>query len=219
MDITFLNNTCLGHQMFVELKLNKKYNNPFIGSLFVNDYDFIKYCNNLNYYINVIPKFDKGNQNNLWMKSKIAKKGGYPIMYLDEIEIHWIHEKSGEKDKLLEKYNRRNERFKKFINKKNSKIIIIFSFNQLMNQLSDIPKFINDYYNISTKNTELVFIGPSKFNNIQLKNNCFYQSVKKWDNFNGKRTENCLYTINSHKIIHEEIKKYLKNRPFFNSIY
>ena len=56
-DITFLSNTCIGQQMFVETKINKPYNNPLIGSLFINDYDFIKYCGNLEYYTNITPIF------------------------------------------------------------------------------------------------------------------------------------------------------------------
>ena len=34
----------------------------------------------------------------------------YPVMYLDDIEIHWIHE--NDKNTLLEKYYRRIERYK-----------------------------------------------------------------------------------------------------------
>jgi len=69
MDISFLSNTCIGHQMFNQTKLKKEYNTPFIGSLFVNDYDFIKYCSNYEHYMNINPRFGKSISNHLYSKS------------------------------------------------------------------------------------------------------------------------------------------------------
>ena len=53
--ISFVSNNCTGYLMFNKFKI--KYNNPFIGSLFINDNDYIKFCNNINYYINFKPEF------------------------------------------------------------------------------------------------------------------------------------------------------------------
>ena len=60
--------------MYVELKLNKEYNTLFIGTLFVNDYDFIRYCNNYEHYMNIKPRFGKSISNHLYSISLVYLK-------------------------------------------------------------------------------------------------------------------------------------------------
>jgi uncharacterized protein (DUF1919 family) len=216
-DIVFLSNTCIGHQMYVELKLNKEYNTPFIGSLFVNDYDFIKYCSNYEYYMNINPRFGKSISNHLYSKSVQGSTWKYPIMILDDIEIHWIHEKLEEQGKLLEKYNRRNERFKEFFKKPTKKIISILSYSQLMTDHKDIQKVIRDYFNSSNK-IELLFIGPEKYNKKYNENN-FYIPVREWNKFNMSRNhQNCTYNIGGQNFIRNNALSWLKTQPYFEDI-
>ena len=217
MDITFLNNTCIGHQMFVELKLNKEYNTPFIGSLFVNDYDFIKYCSNYKYYMNVEPRFGESISDNLYSKGIIGRTWNYPIMILDDIEIHWIHEKKQDVKELLEKYNRRNERFKKFLKKTNKKIITILSYSQFLTDHDNIEKVIEDYFK-SSEDMQLIFIGPAKYNKVY-RNNNIYIPIDSWDNFNGSRDGNYLYKINNQHIIRNNAIAWLKTQSYFNDIF
>jgi len=216
MDITFLNNTCIGHQMFVHSIPNKEYNTPFIGSLFVNDYDFIKYCSNYEYYMNVEPVIGSSISDNLYSKGEIGRTWIYPIMILDDIEIHWIHEKLQETDLLLQKYHRRNERFKTFLKTHNKKMIAILSYSQLLSDHNNIEQVIEDYFK-SSNDIELIFIGPAKYNKIYNTNNT-YIPIKEWDNYNGHRDNNGLYTINEHGIIRDNTINWLKRQPYFKDI-
>ena len=48
-EIIIISNTCVGQQVHNIIN-NNEYNNPFIATLIVNDLDFIKLCNNINFY-------------------------------------------------------------------------------------------------------------------------------------------------------------------------
>ena len=101
---TIITNNC--QTIYLYNLVNREYDNPFIGSYFQSDEQFIKFCSNYNYYINVKPEF----------KDPILpfdttgpiKPNSYPTMFLDDIEISWIHETS--KEECLKKYFRRLER-------------------------------------------------------------------------------------------------------------
>jgi uncharacterized protein (DUF1919 family) len=101
---TFISNNCIGSQLYG--KINREYDNPFMGSYFQSDYQFLKFCKNYYYYISCEPVF----------KEPIlpfdtegpVKPGTFPNMFLDDIEINWIHE-TDEKE-CIEKYNRRIKR-------------------------------------------------------------------------------------------------------------
>ena len=97
-------------------------------------------------------------------------------MILDDIEIHWIHEKKEEIVSLLEKYKRRNERFKSFLKKNNKKIVSVLSYSQFLSDHNNIEKVIEDYFK-SSNNIELIFIGPSKYNKIYNNNNTFLTNI------------------------------------------
>jgi hypothetical protein len=212
MDFVFLSNTCIGHQMYVEMELNKQYNTPLIGTLFVDDYDFIKYCTNYTYYMNVEPVFGKSRGNMLWHKGELSKNSEYPVMLLDDIEIHWIHENISDLDKLLDKYNRRNERFKSLLLEEKIKIIAILSYSQFLSDHTDIPTVINDYFK-SNNTLELIFIGPSKYkNNVTLCTNNVYLPITKWDGFKHRRDHNCLYTINDQNLVRNTAISWLHSK-------
>src|SRR5438445_12431381 len=98
MDISIISNTCVGADIFKSFKMT--YNNPFIGYLFQIDTDFIKLCCNLSHYINQKPIINLIPSNNSIFAQQNkgphirhqAVKIPYPIIYLDDIEIHAIHE-------------------------------------------------------------------------------------------------------------------------------
>jgi mannosyltransferase OCH1-like enzyme len=112
--ITYISNNCANLHFF--FKENREYDHPMIGCLFVNDEDYINFCTNFLYYMSVEPIFGEPRKNSKWA---IQNKGiwykhdeikiPYPVMYLENIEIHWIHETDS--NILLEKYKRRRERF------------------------------------------------------------------------------------------------------------
>jgi len=98
-NFSYITNNCI--TVFVYKRLKKPYDNPFVGSLFQNDEQFLKFCRQYNYYIKQIPRFSKP----LQATFKHHRIRNYPVMFLDDIEIHWIHEKSP--TKLIDKYKRR----------------------------------------------------------------------------------------------------------------
>jgi uncharacterized protein (DUF1919 family) len=94
----------------------REYDHPFIACLFVIDEFYVKLCENFDYYMTVTPKFAQPSQDSIWAKQNDSVwykhkeiQKGYPVMYLDDIEIHWIHEDNIEE--LITKYNRRRERY------------------------------------------------------------------------------------------------------------
>jgi uncharacterized protein (DUF1919 family) len=98
-DIIFISNSCLG--MFTHSSFeNNEYNQPFIGTLIPEDLHFLKLCENILHYINCEPRCDILPSNNtiyskqvkgIWYNNP-AIKIPYPIVHLDDIEIHCIHE-------------------------------------------------------------------------------------------------------------------------------
>ena len=104
---SFITNNCLGD--VVCRNLNVEYDNPFIGSYFQDDDQFLKFCSNFKHYISLVPVFKKGFLP-IDTNCPSIPPDSFPIMFLDDIEIHWIHETS--KEDLLEKYNGRLSRMK-----------------------------------------------------------------------------------------------------------
>lgn len=113
---TYISNNCSNLTFYFTEK--REYDNPIVGALFVNDLEYVKFCKNLYRYLSTKPVFGKPRIDSKWA---VQNKGGwykhkeiktpYPVMYLNDVEIHWIHE-SDEKI-LLEKFNRRLDRFLK----------------------------------------------------------------------------------------------------------
>ena len=64
-NIIILSNTCVGYFIYRDY-LKKEYDNPFIGSLFTNDIDYINLVNNMHYYINIEPKIGQANEKSLF---------------------------------------------------------------------------------------------------------------------------------------------------------
>jgi len=94
------------------------YTNPFISTWIPDDEQYVKFCENYDYYISIEPRFGEP-INTKW---SIEHNGNtrqtghlpyYPVMFLDDIEIHWAHDRTNndkklQKDKLvLTKYNER----------------------------------------------------------------------------------------------------------------
>jgi uncharacterized protein (DUF1919 family) len=204
------------------LLTNKEYNNPFIGSLFINDSDYVKLCSNLNYYLNLIPIFKKSLKNSKWYKqgNDIYKIMGmypiYPIMFLDDIEIHWIHEKNEED--TIQKYNRR---IKRYINLNNPINLCILSFSELLNDHSkdDLDKLLNLFFDI---NENVIFIGPNYLltNNIKnkLSKNKHYIIKEEWNNILLNRNDSFVYHFNNQPQLRNDIINYIHSTNAYESL-
>lgn len=93
-DFTLITNNCLGGIIYKDL--NIKFNSPTIN-LFIEDEDYLKFIENLEYYINFNLVEEKSNEN-------------YPIGKLDDIKIHFLHYKTftEAKEKWVERTKRIN---------------------------------------------------------------------------------------------------------------
>lgn len=89
---TIISSNCNGGFLYHDLGI--KFNSPTIN-LFIYPRDFIKFVNNLRYYLS----------QNLIFVEKINK---YPIAKLDDIEIHFVHYKS--EDEARKKWYERVKR-------------------------------------------------------------------------------------------------------------
>jgi len=125
MNNIIISNSCVGFNIIKRKKI-LPYNNPFIGSLIPNDDDYLKLVNNFYNYVNAPIKlgnakidslFTIQNKNIYCLHPDI--KTPYPIIYLGDIEIHFMHE-NNEVD-CLNKFNYRIERMREII--KNEKLL------------------------------------------------------------------------------------------------
>jgi uncharacterized protein (DUF1919 family) len=104
---SFITNNCLGSTIYS--KLNKQYDNPFMGSYFQDDKQYLKFCKNFVYYISLKPVFSSPKLP-IDTNNPEVPADSFPVMFLDDIEIHWIHER--DYNECLNKYNRRLHRLK-----------------------------------------------------------------------------------------------------------
>ena len=162
-NFTVISNTCVGY--LILQKYNIKYNNPFIGTLFVDDYDYIKLSNNFMEYINYSPllyiptdnkknKYTEQTNNKYYIHDLVNVP--YPILKLNDIEIHCVHENNNEE--ALNKFNKRINRLRELI-KNNHKIFITMSFSQFLNK-HDNYEILIDQFLEKSNNIIKLFIGP-----------------------------------------------------------
>jgi len=94
-EFVIISNNCWGGQIY--LRLNKPYNTPFIG-LFIFGPDYIRLLQRFDYYLSCPLTFISQSS---WSDAKIL----YPIGYLEDIEIHFVHYKN--KEEAFDKWTRR----------------------------------------------------------------------------------------------------------------
>lgn len=188
-DIIFISNCCLGKTIHREI-CNCEYNNPFIATLIPEDYHFIKLCKNLIHYMNCEPICDYNPSNEtfyskqtncVWYNNpEVAKY--YPIIHLNDIEIHCIHENSI--DETLKKFKCRMERFKRIINTNKYKIFYIMTWTNLftIHKQNDYSPYILDF--LSNNNDEkqnYIFLGPKNYvkHKYYIDDNFFSLDIKR----------------------------------------
>lgn len=201
---TFISNTCRAIHVFGNF--NAEYNNPFIGSLFVNDLQYLKFCQNFDYYITVKPRFDLPNQNStwaiqnngVWYKNPVIKIP-YPVMYLDDIEIHWIHEDNIET--ILDKYNRRLARCK------NTIPIFILSCSEFLNDHnnSDREYIIKEFVKLENG----FFISRNK-DELQLSSNIML--YEPWIGTTDERNSSHVYAFHEFEASSAQLSQFIKKR-------
>jgi uncharacterized protein (DUF1919 family) len=201
-NIAYISNTCSNIGLY-----NSSYNHPFIGSLFVNDEQYVKFCQHFDEYIKISPTFGNPNRNSIWARQN--KNNGwykhhsisppYPVMYLDDIEIHWIHETK--ENELLTKYYRRLQRYYDT----HSKPMFLLSCSELLNNHKD------NGWELSRKFLQIsnsIYIQRHKHPTEKLRDNEIL--YEQWTNKGFTRDESHVYTFNNQDTIIEIYKSYLK---------
>ena len=166
-ELIIISNTCVGAEIYSNL--NQEYLSPFIGTLIPNDLEYLKLCRNILYYINVEPVFnmepksgtifEQQNDGKFYKHKSIRTP--YPIVHLEDIEIHYIHDTfANAKDKWL----RRIERLKRIINSNNYKIYNCWTMTEFLNNHDDISLIIEQFME-PNENTciESIFVGPEQY--------------------------------------------------------
>ena len=205
MKYTIISNSCIGCSVMNMLKLGP-YNNPFIGSMFLTDMDYMKFCKNFNYYIKCKPIFKPPRNNSLWSQQTNrvyhSLKSTYPVMHLDDIEIHWIHE-NNEKETLI-KYNRRLKRFYE------QKCIPIFVWveSEMFNIHNDknFKEIVDNFF--STPNC--LFLGSNRYILQSTNNKIFINYYGDKLKNNLKRCVDNVLSINNQPILQSYIAGILR---------
>lgn len=178
--LIIISNTCVGLEIY--RMLNLEYTSPFIGTLIPNDNDYLKLCKNITYYINIQPTVRSDPKDNtifaIQNKDKYFRNRNvyvpYPVIYLDDIEIHCIHETSNEI--ALDKFIRRRQRMLDVMQTKKYIIVNTLVYSEFINDHEDYGKIINKF--LTNKKHINIFIGPPKYNT--LKNKTYIE--EPWDN-------------------------------------
>lgn len=135
MRVKIISNTCVGSEVYS--RFGKPYTTPLVGSIFLNDNMYLKFMKNLGHYTTLTPTFKIADQNEFLPGLKnIHPK--YPLMLLEDVHIHWIHEDKTEV--VLEKWNRRLERGKDL------EPVFTWSASEFMSEKNDKERahFINE---------------------------------------------------------------------------
>jgi uncharacterized protein (DUF1919 family) len=206
MNTIIISNSCVGHWIMKNKNI-LPYNNPFIASLIPNDSDYLKLVNNFEKYIGLYGVLGEAktdslfaiqNKNIYYIHHEI--KTPYPVIYLGDIEIHFIHEDN--QNDCLTTFNRRMERMREIINNEKYKIISVWSFSEIFNDHEDVQKYINEY--LSNSLIEKYFIGPPEYNN----GNNNYINIDKWANIPLIRNSSHVYNFNDPEFsIHTFLEK------------
>ena len=119
MEYSLVSNSCISsfiyrlynpgvHKLFVD------YTNPFIAAWFPDDFHYIRFCERYDYYTSLEPRFGEATTCLNWFRDTgryvhlNRKITNYPVMFLGDVEIHWIHE--CREKLLLAKYLERLEK-------------------------------------------------------------------------------------------------------------
>jgi len=143
-EFCFVSPNCSSSQIYEHY--SKCYDNPIMMALFVNDEQYVEFCENFTYYISLTPKFQSPTVE--WYKDPSIKPG-YIVMFLEHIEIHFIHHR--DENIVKENFYRRLIRFRE-----NNSVPIFYwtsgdhltskrdeKFDYLLNRFLSIP---NSYY-------------------------------------------------------------------------
>ena len=178
---TIVSNSCVSMFTYREFYPDKhiafiEYTSPFISSWFPDDEQYIKFCENYDYYTSLEPRL--GDPLNLaWEKHNKDKKQlgssspNYLVMHLGDIEVHWIHDNRPEL--LLTKYQERLKISKLY------EPIFLWCYHEMYNtdSESEREKLIQRFNNIGRKTIFLTNIREQE----QYNENTIVRFIPDWE--------------------------------------
>lgn len=205
MDIIINSNTCVGWDIYK--KFNLEYTSPLIASLIPNDIEYLKLIKNFKNILNDnkinISNIPKKNtifeiQNNYpYYKHEIIKVP-YPIIKIDDIDIHFIHET--ELDLTYNKFIRRIERCKNIIKNNNYKILNILIFTEIINDTNNYEELIESFLSNNDISMQNIFLGPEKYKIVTDNIKNIYISHEYFNNISTDRNSSHIMLANSQEI-------------------
>jgi hypothetical protein len=127
--------------------------------------------------------------NSIWYNNPDVRPN-YPIIHLDDIEIHCIHESSV--IETLIKFKRRMERFRDIIKTNSYTIFYIMTWTNLftIHTNNDYKPYISRFLsNNKDENNKYIFLGPTNYiaNPYYINDSVFYTNInRKIDNVNNQ---------------------------------
>ena len=166
MNNIIISNCCLGLNIHNKLN-NYKYNNPFIGKLILDDFQYLKLCKNIKKYMNnrfviakdILPSIYKNQTcNSRYIHPAI--KTNYPILINNDINIHAIHDTN--ENNCVNKFYKRQTRFNNIIKKEKYKIFCVMTYTTLFLKHNNYVDYINNFLknNDNDNNIIFLFVGP-----------------------------------------------------------
>ena len=137
---SLVSNSCASWYTYIAFEnrnINDKfidYSNPFIACWFPDDEAYVRFCENYEYYVSLEPRFGKPINLN-W--ERVAKSkwhlglspNSYLVMFLDDIEIHWIHDTNP--TLLLQKFKSR------LADGKEKELVFLWSDSEMFNTCTE----------------------------------------------------------------------------------
>lgn len=159
-DFTIISNNCWGGLIYQYFGL--PYASPTVG-LFIMDDDYIKFIENLDYYLSQPLMFISHSESKYQerLQRETTAKECYPIALLDDVEIHFLHYKSTED--AQKKWEYRKSRINK------NRILVKLS-QRSSNDLTILERFAKLPYNNKICFTESEHAGKSFIHIPELKN-------------------------------------------------
>lgn len=165
MKYIIISNCCSGYALH-NIISDTEYNNPFVGNLILDDNQFLKLCSNIkNYMLSNVKLTDQIRSNEYTKQTKherynnIAVSKNYPVISLNDIDVHCVHNNNND---ALEKFKKRQKRFNDIVKNEEYIIINILSYTTMFIDHDNCVEFINKFLknNDKTNNIFYLFLGP-----------------------------------------------------------
>jgi uncharacterized protein (DUF1919 family) len=147
INFSYVSSNCMGGLMYQHFK--EQYNDPFIWSLILDDFEFVRLCKDFDDYILKKPELTTINKNCIWCKDTNKSSFNdwqYPVTDLSGIQIHWIHH-TNQEEKLLNSFTRRVDRYNTIKDKS-----VVFLFNSFTLFQNHTEKTLKELLEVFLKN-------------------------------------------------------------------